>query len=228
MPDTPRFDDIASRLLVTLSPPLLAAALRLLYASVRLEYVNAERLFDRWRRGEPTITAFWHNRVLMMPRAYKGGRMCIMNSLSRDGEIATRALARLGIESVRGSATRGGAAGFLQLLRAFRRGSDLAVVPDGPRGPRYVAKAGVIHLARATGAPLFPATYSATRYLQLGSWDRLIVPLPFARIVVVVGDPIEVPRDADPATVERLRADLETALDDVTRAAETAVGTRSR
>lgn len=215
-------------LLVSLAPPLIAFALRLLYATVRTEFIGAEGLFDHWNRGERTIVAFWHNRVLMMPKAYRGPGLCIMNSQSRDGEIATRVLARFGIDSVRGSTTRGGAAGFLQLVKAFRRGADLAVVPDGPRGPRYAAKAGVVHLARLTGAPLFPASYAAARARQLGSWDRLIIPLPFSRVVFVIGEPLEVPRDAGDAEVERLRAELESRLCRATEDAERRVGARSR
>lgn len=221
-------DDLVSRLLIALAPPLTAAALRLLYATVRIEYVAADTLLDRWARNERTIVTFWHNRVLMMPKAYRGRRMCIMNSASRDGEIATRALARFGIDSVRGSASRGGAAGFMQLVNAFRRGSDLAVVPDGPRGPRYVVKAGVIHLARLTGAPLFPATFAPSRFHQLGSWDRLIIPLPFSRAVVVVGEPLAIPRDADAAEVERLRLELESRLNHITEEAERRAGVVSR
>ncbi len=217
-----------TRFLIAVAPPLIAAALRLLYATVRIEFVNADALRDRWVRDERTIVTFWHNRVLMMPKAYGGRRMCIMNSRSRDGEIATRALQRLGIDSVRGSASRGGAAGFMQLVNAFRRGSDLAVVPDGPRGPRYVAKAGVIHLARLTGTPLFPATYAATRFVQLGSWDRLMIPLPFSRVVIAIGEPLAVPRDADADEVERLRFELESRLNRITAEAERRAGVKPR
>jgi len=220
--------DLWSRFLIALAPPLIAAALRLLYATVRLEYVSGDALLDRWSRGERTIVTFWHNRVLMMPRAYTGRKMCIMNSHSRDGEIATRALARFGIDSVRGSASQGGAAGFMRLVNAFRRGSDLAVVPDGPRGPRYTVKAGVIHLARLTGAPLFPASYAATRFKQLGNWDRLIIPLPFSRAVVTIGEPLTVPRGADADEVERLRLELESRLNRLTQEAERHVGVASR
>lgn len=217
-----------SSVLVTFAPPLIAFALRLLYATIRIEYVGTERLFGHWARDERTIVAFWHNRVLVMPKAYAGRGLCIMNSHSRDGEIATRVLARFGIDSVRGSATRGGAAGFLQLVKAFRRGADLAVVPDGPRGPRYIAKAGVIHLARLTGVPLFPVSYAATRVRQLGSWDRLLIPLPFSRVVVVVGEPLEVQRDAAGDDVERLRAEFESRLNRAMEEAERCVGAPSR
>jgi lysophospholipid acyltransferase (LPLAT)-like uncharacterized protein len=216
-----------SWLLTTLAPPLIAVALRLLYATVRIELIGGGELLGRWQRGERTIVTFWHNRVLMMPKAYSGGGACIMNSQSRDGEIATRVLSRLGIRSVRGSATRGGAAGFMQLVNAHRRGLDLAVVPDGPRGPRYVAKAGVIHLARLTGAPLYPMSYAATRFRQLHSWDRLIIPLPFARVAFTVGEALEVPRRADEATVERLRGELQSRLDRLTVQAEERVGART-
>jgi lysophospholipid acyltransferase (LPLAT)-like uncharacterized protein len=195
---------------------------------VRTEYLHGEELFDRWARGEQLIVAFWHNRAVMMPIPSRGRKLCIMNSRSRDGEIATRALARWGIRSVRGSATRGGAAGFMQLVNAYRAGYDLAVVPDGPRGPCYVVKPGVIHLARVTGAPIVPVTYAASRIRQLRSWDRLIIPLPFSRVLYVVGEPLRVPRDTYDRDLEALRCELEARLKSITQAAETEVADRAR
>jgi lysophospholipid acyltransferase (LPLAT)-like uncharacterized protein len=212
------------RLLVAVAPVLISGALRLFAGTMRLRFVNLDELFGRWERGEQLIAAFWHNRVLMMPVANRSSKLCIMNSESRDGEIATRALARWGIHSVRGSATRGGVRAFLQLVRAYRAGYDLAVVPDGPRGPSCVAKAGVIHLARATGAPIYPVTYAATRQRRLRSWDRLIIPLPFSRITYVAGEPLDVPRHATDAEVETLRQELERRLNDITTHAEALVG----
>lgn len=209
-------------LLVAVAPRLISGALWLISKTVRIQYVAADDLFARWARGEQLILAFWHNRVVMMPIACqgRGRKVCIMNSQHRDGEIATRALARWGIRSVRGSATRGGAGGFLQLVNAFRDGSDLAVVPDGPRGPRYVAKRGVIHLGKATGAPIIPVTYAATRRRQLHNWDRLIIPLPFSRIIYVVGEPMTVPRHASDDEIETLRTELERRLTTITTAAD--------
>jgi len=212
------------RLLTVVAPYLISCGLRLLSKTVRIRFANAEELFARWERGEQVIVAFWHDRVVMMPIAYRGRKLCIMNSQHRDGEIATRALARWGIRSVRGSATRGGAVGFMQLVNAFRDGYDLAVVPDGPRGPRHVAKLGVIHLARATGAPIFPVSYAATRKRQLRSWDRLLIPLPFSRVVFVAGEPLAVPRHTDDDELEAKRLALEARLNDVTARAEGEVG----
>jgi len=215
--------ELAWRLVVAIAPMLLSGALYLLAWTVRVRLVNTSELFARWARGDRIILAFWHNRVVMMPQQYRGRKICIMNSQHRDGEIATRALSRWGIRSVRGSATRGGVAGFLRLVDAFRDGYDLAVVPDGPRGPRYRAKPGVVYLAKATGAPIFPISYAASWKKELRSWDRLIIPLPFARIVYVAGEPLTVPRDAGDDMAEALRKELEDRLNRATAEAETLV-----
>jgi len=216
----PRWRKPLLRLTAVAAPALLSGTLRVLSWTLRTTMVNAEELFGRWARGERVIVAFWHNRILMMPIAGRGQRICIMNSQHRDGEVATRAAARWGIDSVRGSATRGGAGGFLKLVRAYRRGYSLAVVPDGPRGPRCKAKLGVIHLAKATGATIFPVSYAASRAKQLRSWDRLVIPLPFARVVVAIGDPLSVPQDSDTEQIEERRLALEQRLNDLERTAE--------
>ncbi len=216
------------RVLTRVAPLLLSGALRVLAKTVRIEYLHGDELFGRWARGEQLIVAFWHNRAVMMPVPSRGRKLCIMNSQSRDGEIATRALARWEIRSVRGSATRGGAAGFMQLVNAYRAGYNLAVVPDGPRGPRYVVKPGVIHLARATGALIVPVTYAASHTRQLRSWDRLIVPLPFCRVLYVIGEPLRVPRDADDRDLETMRQELEARLNAITQTADAEVASHAR
>lgn len=210
---------LVQRVVLATAPRLASSALAALQRSLRLEFVGAEELFDLWQR-ERVILAFWHNRVLLMPLAARGQPICILISRSRDGELAARALARWGIATVRGSASRGGAAGFLQLVRAYRRGYHLAVVPDGPRGPRYRVKQGVIHLAKATGATLFPVTYSASRFVQLRSWDRLLIPLPFARVRYYVGSPIYVGPDSTTEHLEHARSELEQRLTALTERAD--------
>jgi lysophospholipid acyltransferase (LPLAT)-like uncharacterized protein len=178
----------------------LSAVLRLLSWTVRVSYLNRDALFGRWDAGERVIIAFWHNRLLMMPIAAAGRPICILNSQHRDGEIATRVASRWNVRAVRGSATRGAVAGFLSLVRAYREGFSLAVVPDGPRGPCYQAKVGVVQLARVTGAPIIPVSYATDRHKRLRSWDRLIIPLPFARVTVAIGEPLHIARDADDAS----------------------------
>jgi lysophospholipid acyltransferase (LPLAT)-like uncharacterized protein len=209
------------------APRLVHIAVRLLSKTLRTEYVGADDLFGRWQRGEQVIVSFWHNRLLLMPTAYRGRQLCVLNSGHRDGDLATRALVGWRIRAVRGSATRGGVSGFLQLVRAYRDGDDLAVVPDGPRGPRYEVKPGIIHLARSTGAPIFPVTFAASRLHQLHSWDRLVIPAPFARVVFVIGAPLHVARHASEEEAERARAELQARLNGITAEAEKRAGRRA-
>ncbi len=204
------------------------AVLRLLRVTVRLETHGTEELERCWRERRPVLIAFWHGRAIMLPFFYRGHSAYIMNSTHRDGEIITRALNRFGIRTTRGSSSRGAVAGTLGLLRAFRAGSDLALIPDGPRGPAGVAKAGVAAIALQTGAPLFPVSVSCSRALRMTSWDRMMIPLPGARVVVVVGEVIEPARLAGPGAArdarERLRAILEDRLEQVTRDADGLAG----
>jgi len=186
---------------------------------------GTQQLFDRFDAAEPSILAFWHGRMVMMPFAYRGPGACIMNSRHRDGQLISRAIHLLGIEVVRGSSTRGWVGGMRGLLAAHARGRDIVIVPDGPRGPRCRAKSGAIQLARATGAPVYPVAYAATRARVLSrSWDWLSIPLPFTTITYVVENPIRVAREAAPDDLETARLLLESRLNDAVRIADAAAG----
>lgn len=146
-----------------LAPPLAAAVIRALGRTMRIETVGDDAIAARWRAGEPNIIAFWHGRQLMLPLAYGGRGLDILISRHRDGELISRAMRSFGFSSVRGSTTRGGSAALKTLIERGRAGRDLAVTPDGPKGPRQVAQPGVIHLAKVTGFPIFPLTFGASK-----------------------------------------------------------------
>lgn len=192
----------------------------LLKWTTRKRYLGVEELFSRWQRGEQVILAFWHNRMLMMPFPYRGRRACILNSAHRDGEIITRVIRRFGISAVRGSSSRGWLGGLRGMIEAYRRGYDLIVVPDGPRGPRLRAKAGVVQLAKATGAPIFPVTYAASKALTVPSWDRLLIPLPFCCVVYAAGPALTVSANASSEELAVKRRELEERLSTLTAEAE--------
>ena len=159
--------------------------------TTRLEKVGAEQLQACWQRGEPVVFAFWHGRSIMLPFLVRGrSDVYIMNSKHRDGEIITRALGHFGIRSTRGSSSRSAVAGTLALWRALRDGNSVALIPDGPRGPAAVAKAGAVELAARAGVPLFPLAFSASKAIRLGGWDRMMLPVPGAKVVCVVGEPL--------------------------------------
>jgi lysophospholipid acyltransferase (LPLAT)-like uncharacterized protein len=203
----------------------VAVVMRVVAASARKRFIGDEELERRFAAREPVILTFWHGRMVMMPFAYRGRGACIMNSRHRDGELISRAIRRFGIEVVHGSSTRGWVGGLKGLLAANARGRDLVVVPDGPRGPRCRAKSGVIQLARATGAAIFPASHGASRaWVLRRSWDWLSIPGLFARVAYVVAEPMVVPQDAAAEEIEELTLELERRLNDATRRADAEVG----
>lgn len=113
--------------------------------------------------GRPIILAFWHSQQLMIPIGYRGTGSHVLISRHGDGEIIARIIARFGHEAVRGSSTRGGAGALRALIKLGRSGRDVVVTPDGPKGPRHVAKLGVIHLAKATGLPIVPLAFACSK-----------------------------------------------------------------
>ena len=215
-PRLPLREEIKIRLWASLA----FAFLWLLRVTTRKYYIGGDDLFARWKRGEQIIMAFWHSRIVLMRFGYRGPKACVMNSIHRDGEITTRVLKRFGIDAVRGSSSRGWVGGLKGMVEAYRLGYDLIVVPDGPRGPDQHAKSGVLQLARATGAPVYPTTYSAAWHTRIGSWDRLMIPFPFSRVVYMVGSPISVPADTTPAQLEQKRQELEERLRTITEQAD--------
>jgi lysophospholipid acyltransferase (LPLAT)-like uncharacterized protein len=223
-----RYDAFA-RFEIAAATWLLGSVLALLGRTVRWTRHGTQDLERCWQGGVPVLMVFWHGRAIMLPFIYEGPGASIMNSTHRDGEIVTRVLTRFGIESTRGSSTRGAVAGMLGLVRAHRRGRDLALIPDGPKGPAGVAKGGAAELALATGAPLFPMAVSCSRGWRLPTWDRLLLPRPFASMVLVVGEPLVAPAGdgqgaARTARREALRAELELRLRQVTREADRLAG----
>ena len=154
---------IVNRLKLALLPPLGSALIRALGGTLRVRTLHADRIKTFWETGRPVIVAFWHGRQIMMPLCYGGSRLAILISRHRDGELIHRIVRRFGFDTVRGSTTRGGAQALRQMARLGRSGADLAVTPDGPRGPRCVAQAGVAELAKLTGLPIIPLTFSASK-----------------------------------------------------------------
>ncbi len=171
------------------------------------------------------IGAIWHSRILFF--SYYCGAWqdaYILVSQSDDGEIIARVLERQGFRTIRGSTTKGGRKALSAMIKKIKKGNFGAIIPDGPQGPRFKVQKGIMILAKNTGAPILPMTYSAKRVIIFNSWDRFILPLPFNVCRVILGDPVIVPNDADKDTVEKLRLKLEKSLIDITKKADTAFG----
>ena len=169
----------------------------------------------------PVIYSFWHRCVVLAAYRFRNRKVQVMTSSSFDGEYIARIISRLGFDAVRGSSSRGGARGLLQMRQKIQQGCPVAFTIDGPRGPIYVAKPGPVMLAKASGAPMAAFHMAVDRAWVLNSWDRMMIPKPFARAYFRVSRLIVVPSEMDSqAEQDHYHAELQAALERVRDFAE--------
>jgi lysophospholipid acyltransferase (LPLAT)-like uncharacterized protein len=188
--------------------------------TTRKTLINWNVLESLQQRGQPYILCVWHNTVLYFISVLAPLKLGVMISRSRDGEDITWISERFGWLTVRGSPAEGGMRALREMMRALEQGQSVVITSDGPKGPVYKVKPGIIALARHKRMPILPVAYSAPRRWEFGSWDRMRLPKPFSRTVVWVGDPIDVTGDDIETGLRR----VEGALVRLTRQAETFTG----
>ncbi len=164
-----------------------AAVLRLLASTWRMRSHNAEGLHEARANNQRIIFALWHGELLPLLWQHRGENVAIVISEHRDGEIVAQIAESLGYSTVRGSSSKGGSRALIGLMREIDAGRDGAITPDGPRGPAHVFAPGVAVAAQRTGALIVPIRASASRAWRLRSWDRFLIPKPFARVDVNYG-----------------------------------------
>lgn len=203
---------------------LVYGVIRLVAATVRFRLEDHSGLFV----GEPAeklIFAVWHNRLALVLTAYRrhvtrfapARRLAGLVSASRDGGMLAEVLEWFDVQPVRGSSSRRGSQALREMVAWAERGYDLAITPDGPRGPCYEVQEGVISAAQLTGLSIVPASYRLGWKICLRSWDRFQVPLPFSRCDITIGRVVRVPREASAEQREVLRKILEEELRAITR-----------
>ncbi len=193
--------------------------MRLLAATLRCTWTDRSGHFDGPSPG-PAIYCVWHNRLALSMHIYfkfirkhsQTAGLAAMISASRDGGFLAAILQRFGVQPARGSSSRRGPQALRELTTWARRGYDLAITPDGPRGPCYAAQDGVIYLAQLTGLPIVPVTYNLGWKFRPNSWDRFLIPLPFSRCEFIFEKPILVPRELSASQREGFRTRLEESL----------------
>ena len=168
----------------------------------------------------PGIYPFWHRCVLPATWLFRNRDIGVLTSLSRDGEYIARVIRRFGFVPVRGSSSRGGQRGLLEMETMVKAGGAVAFTIDGPRGPRNVAKKGPVMLARLTGIPITAFYVAVEKSWVLKTWDAMVVPKPFSRACVRAARNIYVPPDADGGALDRYHAEMQAALERVTSFAE--------
>lgn len=199
--------------------PFLAAHLvKLLAFTLRVQRVDEGPVEALVRSDQRFILAFWHRRLLMMPLAYPFRRkagdgtargVAILSSDSKDGERSAATWRWFGIHAVRGTAGHSGAQALVKMIQAVKQGWDLGITVDGPRGPRQQAKPGVLAVSRKTGAWIVPVCVAYETAWALRTWDALLIPRPFCRVVVRYGAPFRVaPEDREAVHLAELEGCL--------------------
>ena len=205
---------LKQRLAIRLAAYAFYILIKLIGYTLRYE-VDGEDPRPRIREaGKTPIFAIWHNRIFASIYFMRGDGIVVLTSKSFDGEYIARFLTKFGFGSVRGSSSRGGVRGMVEMIRLIRAGLPMAFTVDGPRGPRYEAKSGPVVLAKKTGNPILSFVVECERFWQVKSWDRLQIPKPFSGARVFYAEPVSVPEDADDDVIEEKRSELQAKLNE--------------
>jgi lysophospholipid acyltransferase (LPLAT)-like uncharacterized protein len=203
---------------------ILWGLIRLLSWSVRFRLIGYEEGKPLPALARPVLFCIWHNRLALCLELYRryvqayypGRHMAAMVSASRDGGMLSRVLELFEVAPVRGSSSRRGPQALLEMTSWANRGFDLAITPDGPRGPRYQVQDGVVALAQVTGLPIIPVSYRLSWKKCLRSWDQFQVPLPLALCEIRLGEPMVVQRELKDEQREEVRNLLEERMRSIT------------
>jgi lysophospholipid acyltransferase (LPLAT)-like uncharacterized protein len=219
------FSDLSSfslrdRIIIRAADIFFFLLIRVICSSLRWEVRGHHHLYSILASGHRAIYTFWHTCIFSATWFWRKRGIVVMSSQSRDAEYTGRFIRRFGYGTARGSATRGGGRALAEMAECLTNGMDVAFTIDGPRGPAYVAKPGAVTLARHTGQAILPFHIVAQRHVELPSWDRLQIPLPFTRALTLVAEPIYVPRDATPDEVAAKQLELQSSLDHLRQEAE--------
>ncbi len=207
---------VQDKLLLGIAPWIAAKIIALLYRALQPETIGDGPLKHLWVEGRPVIMAFWHDQLLLMVKGYRGPGAKVLISASKDGELIARTMGYFKIGAVRGSSSRGGRAAIREMIALSREPLDLAFTPDGPKGPRHVAKPGVAQLAKVSSRPVVPMAFACSHGHRFQSWDRFLLPYPRGRAVYRFGEPLLYDHEE---TVEAFLLRLQAAMDDNTRRA---------
>ena len=218
------------RLAYAIGMPLLRAALFLLNSSYRVEKIIGSEIADRIvaDSDHAYVPCYWHQQhivcsYLMRDWLRRGFKACYIVSASVDGEIPARIVRSWRADVIRGSAADTGALVLRDAQRMMKRGVSVVVTSDGPLGPRFEFKTGTVLMARVGRAPLVPVACAADRAWYLNTWDRFMIPKPFAHIAIAIGEPIDVPRDVSRRETEAIRAKTQSAIEALIQASKAAV-----
>jgi lysophospholipid acyltransferase (LPLAT)-like uncharacterized protein len=217
---------LLQRIQLTLVSWIVSTIVALIGRTLRMTITYEEGSIRGLDKIAPGIYPFWHRCVLSATWLFRNRDIGVLTSLSRDGEYIARVIHRFGFVPIRGSSSRGGQRGLMEMATMVNAGGAVAFTIDGPRGPRYVAKKGPVMLARLTGVPITAFYVAVEKAWVLKTWDTMLIPKPFSRAYVRVAKNISVPPDADDAALNCYHAEMQASLERVTDFAESQFSAR--
>jgi hypothetical protein len=203
------------RWIIRLADLAFFSLIGLIGKTVKFEIEGWENFEQIEQAGKTPIYTFWHNRIFLATYFWRHRKIVVMTSQSLDGEYIARFIQRFGYGASRGSSTRGGIKSLVEMIRLMKDGLPTAFTIDGPKGPKYVAKAGAGLLAKKTGHPILPFSIESKKFWTVKSWDNLQIPKPFSRAKVLIDQPIYVSPHANDEEIENKRLELQNALDEL-------------
>lgn len=201
----------------TYLPKLIALVIKTLNKTIRLKLINVKVLDQINKQKKSLIYAFWDGRQILMMGCRHAVNLAVMISPSRDGIFISNIVRHLNFYPVAGSSSRHAVKGLLGMISAINSGHNGSIAVDGPRGPIYKAKPGIVYLASKTNSVIIPVTSKAKcHYTFKKSWCKYELPLPFSPGVIIFGEPIEVPAEINKEIIEQKRIEIENSLQDIT------------
>ena len=201
-----------SYLLTGLIGPVSRLIFSLIFATCCLEVFGRDPNDKKTPSKKNVLYVTWHQRLIPYAWYYRFKKMVVMASMSRDGEIATQFAQAFGWIPVRGSSKKRGRKALDEMVPFVQKGYNAALASDGPTGPAYRSKMGIVSLAQKTGHPIQASMWSCDKYWVLRSWDRTLIPKPFSRIVLIFSEPIHLEKGAAPEACEEARKTLDKQL----------------
>lgn len=207
------------RIKITLIAFITKLIINILCRLVKIKVLGKEFYLKAKESGRKIIFILWHGRIIVPIFLHRNQGIRPLVSLSRDGDFAAMVLEGFGYKPIRGSSSKGGKEAFQKMKEALET-SEIAIIPDGPRGPGKVLKPGCIYLAQQTGAVLIPVSFSCKKRKFLRGWDKHLIFPPFTKCVMIYGEPIRIPKDLSQEEIENFRKEIEKKLIDLDEMAD--------
>jgi lysophospholipid acyltransferase (LPLAT)-like uncharacterized protein len=201
------------RLMIRLIARTAVCLIGLIARTIRFETEGWEHFENTREKGQQPIFALWHDRIFLGTYVLRGRRIVAMTSQSFDGEYIARIIQLQGNGAVRGSSTRGGVKGLVEMIRLAKQGLPMCFIVDGPKGPPHVVKEGAVLLAKKAGIPILPLSVEVKAFSEAKSWDKMQIPRPFTKAKAFVAEPIYVSADAGAAELGAKQQELQNVLD---------------